>query len=85
MKLRLLPILLLLAPAVCFGQLSLSTAGSSVVQAPIDANGWRSYKVLLTQNATFTFVILPNGTPPPSQSLLQREEVSPSMWRLSLD
>jgi hypothetical protein len=62
-RFTLLPLLLFFA-APCFGQLVLSTSINGTVQAPIDGNGWKNFKVTLTQNVTtFQFV----GVPTPAQ------------------
>lgn len=70
---------LLLCASPCFAQLVLPS-GTGVVQAPVDANGWLSYKLVLTQNVTsFSFAIIPNGTPPPSQAIRTVEFVEDSV------
>src|SRR2546429_5629252 len=45
-----------------FGQQVLGANKSGVVQASIDPNGWRNFKVPLTQNITFQFVGIPTPT-----------------------
>lgn len=50
---------------ICTAQLPCPGFPLGSVQAPIDANGWRNFKLALTQNVTqFSFV----GTPPPAQA-----------------
>src|SRR6266568_685271 len=55
---------LFLASADSFAQQVLSISATGVVQASIDANGWRNFKVTLTRNVTFQFV----GIPTPVQA-----------------
>lgn len=64
----------LLFASVTFGQLVLTQLpNNGVVQAPIDVNGWRSFKLTLTQNVTsFSFLII---LPPPPQTVVTVEFV----------
>lgn len=58
---------LLLFAAQCFGQFVITPLpGSGVASAPVDANGWQNFKLTLTQNVTFSFVMTP-PLPAPAQ------------------
>lgn len=66
MKLKLLAFALIaaLGCSPCFAQQVLSISPAGAVGAAIDQNGWRNFKVVLTQNVTaFQFM----GAPPPAQ------------------
>jgi hypothetical protein len=64
-KILLFAFFLLAVAGSARAQLVITPTPAGVVTAPIDSNGWKNFKLTLTQNVTsFSFV----GTPPPAQA-----------------